>query len=79
MKINQWLTILAFSFPMLMIGNKVKNSKVMGMDLTAFKKEITRRRHHWSIRPPDDPLPETLVETLRSNQCRILSWNFCGS
>ena len=79
MKINQWLTILAFSFPMLMIGNKVKNSKVMGMDLTAFKKESTRRRHHWLIRPPGDPLPKTLVETFRSNQCRILSWNFCGS
>ena len=36
----------------------------MGMDLTAFKQEITRWRHHWSIGPPDDPLPETLVETL---------------
>ena len=34
------------------------------MDLTAFKQEITKWRHHWSIGPPDDPLPETLVETL---------------
>ena len=34
------------------------------MDLTAFKQEITKWRHHWSIGPPDNPLPETLVETL---------------
>ena len=34
------------------------------IDLTAFKQEITKWRHHWSIGPPDDPLPETLVETL---------------
>ena len=32
--------------------------------VTAFKQEITRWRLHWSIGPPDDPLPETLVETL---------------
>ena len=32
---------------------------------TAFKQEITRWRHLWSvIRPPDDPLVEILVETL---------------
>ena len=44
--------------------NKGKFSKVMGMDLTAFKEEIARWRHHWAVRPPDEPLSETLVETL---------------
>ena len=34
------------------------------MGITAFKKEISRWRHHLPIRPPNDPLPETLVETL---------------
>ena len=44
--------------------NRGKDSKVMGMDLTAPKQDITRWRHHWSIRPPDYPPPKTLVETL---------------
>ena len=34
------------------------------MGITAFKQEISRWRHHLSIRPPNDPLAETLVETL---------------
>ena len=31
---------------------------------TAFQQEITRWRHYWLIRSPDDPLAEILVETL---------------
>ena len=53
--------------------NKGKFSKVIGMDLTAFKEEVTRWRHHWSIRPPDDPLPETLVETLDQTNAAFYS------
>jgi hypothetical protein len=36
----------------------------MGIDLEAFKQEVTRWRHRWSLRQPDDHLPQTLVETL---------------
>ena len=43
------------------------------MDLTAFKEEIARWRHQWAIRSPDDPLPETLVETLDQTNAAFYS------
>ena len=52
-----------FLLPVLMIEIGEKNSKVMGMDLTAPKQDITRWRHHWSIRPPDYPPPKTPPNT----------------
>ena len=36
----------------------------MAIDLEEFKLEVNRWRHHWSIREPTDPLPQTLVDTL---------------
>ena len=29
----------------------------MAIDLEEFKLEVNRRRYHWSIREPTDPLP----------------------
>ena len=49
------------------------------IDLTAFKQEITKWRHHWSIGPPDDPLSETLVETLDQSNAASVCRNLCGS